>query len=982
MRSCFERTIILTLIPAIVSGLSMAQPGSWQVVQLTNNAYHDSEPEISGSNIVWRGFDGNDYEIFLYDGLSIRQLTDNSYDDGGGAYGYDNNPRVSGSNVVWEGFDGNDCEIFLYDGAAVRQLTDNSYYDGLPQISGDKIVWVGQEYAQPQEIYYYDGSQIHRLTNNDYHDYRPRISGSNIAWVGNGIMYYDGATTRRIGDGNFPQISGNHIVWEWGGKIFLYDGVAARQISDSACPGIFPHISGDRVVWYGWDGNDHEVYLYDGSTTRQLTDDVYWDLYPQIDGTTVVWYGNDVYPSDQNYEILVYREGQIERVTYNTHCDWCPRISGDTLVWVMFDGNDYEIFWARPAASNTISGTVYFDTNNNGQLDSGEWRVPGATVQLRQPGYAADDYTVGGGHSATTDQSGRFVIPDAPTDPSMGTWDLAVTVGCGDWALQPLNPCAGGVQVDVPLYPSAYEMDPLPCILRFLDETGVVSYYFEGAWASEQRAAVEAALRLWLDALNSQAGWSGHYQPREVQAGPPSPGFTFRWTDPQHSKYPLAYAYCDDDDLPGVRMCFNARSDCGWITPRAADGYLPNVRRYLQPGLPDKDLFTVALHELGHAFGLLHAGYAWLNNAQMTTEEGARQRQLMIPGDAYQDADGEVHGLPNLQHWLALGDVMGVWQSHAWQRDERHLSVAATCPVDVSIRDEDGRELGPSGSSIPQGMYAVSYDEGGGRRVCADIRDPMPGVYAVRVLPQPSARGTDTVSLRAVTASNEVCHLLRDVPIAELPSAAFLVHSTLGHTEVSASPQTLWPPNHELRDVTLEYQVSRAAVGAPEVTVTCNEPSFNAAEDVAIVDEHHIRLRAERDGQRREARLYTITVTLQDRDGNQARYQTTVTVPHDMGGGEAWITSACAVPSRHGAQISFTLSAEACVSATVLNLAGRPIRHLAHQGPTPAGLNSLLWNARSDSGVRVPAGTYLVELRAEAPDGSASRALVSVRLNR
>ena len=55
--------------------------------------------------MVWDGWDGNDYEIVLYDGTTTTQLTNNSYDD---SY-----PQVSGSNVVWHGSDGNDYEIFM-----------------------------------------------------------------------------------------------------------------------------------------------------------------------------------------------------------------------------------------------------------------------------------------------------------------------------------------------------------------------------------------------------------------------------------------------------------------------------------------------------------------------------------------------------------------------------------------------------------------------------------------------------------------------------------------------------------------------------------------------------------------------------------------------------------------------------------------------------------------------------------------------------
>ena len=56
--------------------------------------------------MVWWGWDGTDYELFLNDGTNTIQLTNNSYQE--------NNFQINASGqVVWWGNDATDSEIFL-----------------------------------------------------------------------------------------------------------------------------------------------------------------------------------------------------------------------------------------------------------------------------------------------------------------------------------------------------------------------------------------------------------------------------------------------------------------------------------------------------------------------------------------------------------------------------------------------------------------------------------------------------------------------------------------------------------------------------------------------------------------------------------------------------------------------------------------------------------------------------------------------------
>jgi beta propeller repeat protein len=174
---------------------------------------------ISGNHVVWQsgGF-GTDSEIYLYDGETTRQLTDNNTPE---SY-----PQISGDNVVWSSGFGTGSEIYLYDGETTRQLTDNNTLDYSPKISGDNVVW-SSGVGTGSEIYLYDGETTRQLTNNNTSEYSTQISGDNVVWsnggfgTGSEIYLYDGETTRQLTNNNIfeysTQISGDNVVWQSGG---------------------------------------------------------------------------------------------------------------------------------------------------------------------------------------------------------------------------------------------------------------------------------------------------------------------------------------------------------------------------------------------------------------------------------------------------------------------------------------------------------------------------------------------------------------------------------------------------------------------------------------------------------------------------------------------------------------------------------------------------------------------------------------------
>jgi hypothetical protein len=79
-----------------------------------------------------------------------------------------------------------------------------------------------------------------------------------------------------------------------------------------------------------------------------------------------------------------------------------------------------------------------------------------------------------------------------------------------------------------------------------------------------------------------------------------------------------------------------------------------------------------------------------------------------------------------------------------------------------------------------------------------------------------------------------------------------------------------------------------------------------------------------------------------------------------------------------GAQITLSLTTAADVAVTIRNLAGREVAMLT-PGQLEQGVHALLWNGKSQSGTRAPAGTYLVEASARGNDGALASAVTTLR---
>jgi len=101
---------------------------------------------------------------------------------------------------------------------------------------------------------------------------------------------------------------------------------------------------------------------------------------------------------------------------------------------------------------------------------------------------------------------------------------------------------------------------------------------------------------------------------------------------------------------------------------------------------------------------------------------------------------------------------------------------------------------------------------------------------------------------------------------------------------VSVSPDVLWSPNHKYQTVEATFDATGDVASIMLLSVTSNEPDDglgdgDTANDIVIVDNDTIQLRAERSGTG-DGRVYTITYQATNTCGATVIATATVTVPH------------------------------------------------------------------------------------------------------
>ena len=197
-----------------------------------------------------------------------------------------------------------------------------------------------------------------------------------------------------------------------------------------------------------------------------------------------------------------------------------------------------------------------------------------------------------------------------------------------------------------------------------------------------------------------------------------------------------------------------------------------------------------------------------------------------------------------------------------------NISTIIQCPDNISVNNDPG----VCGA-------IVSYPE---IEVTADCGGEIPSIIQTGGLPSgsffPVGITTNTFVLIKTTGEEISCSF--DVVVTDTEPPLI--------SNLNQNYEPLWPPNHKMVPVFIEYLVSdNCNITSTELSILSNEPENghgdgNTTPDWEILDEHNVLLRAERSG-KGNGREYYITIKVTDSSGNLTEQLVTVSVPRDRG---------------------------------------------------------------------------------------------------
>jgi hypothetical protein len=361
--------------------------------QLTRTVFEEAQPQVSELYAAWRGFDGQDFEIFYYDLATetTRQLTNNDLDE--------NDPQLSGANMIWKSrltlTDEASSDISFYNGSngRITRISDGLDFNTNAEISrspseasGTKVIWQGIKPGETDyEIFLYDAVTGRRtqLTDNNTDDINPQVIDGQAIWQGRSggdydIFYRDlarGQTTQLTNnnvDEINPKISAAGAIWlgrATGGNndVFFYDrrrneitnltNTTVREIDRE----VDREGDGRSVTWRSLQGagNTDEIFLRDGVTgdVIRITNDTADDDDPHTSLNNVAWTSN----LDGDTDVYFYNgiTGETTKLSNNSVSDLDSQLSRFSVIWRGISTNRrHDVFFSNNATSDRFNFTV------------------------------------------------------------------------------------------------------------------------------------------------------------------------------------------------------------------------------------------------------------------------------------------------------------------------------------------------------------------------------------------------------------------------------------------------------------------------------------------------------------------------------------------------------------------------------------------------------------------------------------------------
>lgn len=256
--------------------------------------------------------------------------------------------------------------------------------------------------------------------------------------------------------------------------------------------------------------------------------------------------------------------------------------------------------------------------------------------------------------------------------------------------------------------------------------------------------------------------------------------------------------------------------------------------------------------------------------------------------------------------------------NNIWTNKDAHIILTATDDLSrvkqtfYSISSSSGSIVseGTSIDIVSEGEYVIKYwsvDKAGNteepHKITVKI-DKTPPVIAVSVSPEANSAGWHnsdvTVTFTATDKLSGVKSVTQPVTVAaeganqtvigealdiadnkSTASVTLNIDKTPPKLSITATPDTIWPPDNKMVDVTIKGEATDNLSGIDTLTFKVTDeygkvqPSISGFGSI-------IKLEASRDGNDKDGRTYTISATAKDKAGNESTTSAIVIVPHDQ----------------------------------------------------------------------------------------------------